>query len=178
MAAYFCWACGAMLGSFPPAVCSACGTAHWVNPKPCAAAFVEHEGRLLLGRRAHEPWAGRWGPPAGFCEVDEHPVETCERETREECGIEVRVTGFLGIWLDSYERAETETIALYSICYRAEPVSRFQLSLQPAEILEAGWFAPDAIPVDLAFPGHVPAAIEAWQKARRSPATPLLDFSR
>jgi ADP-ribose pyrophosphatase YjhB (NUDIX family) len=163
----FCWACGAALPSDPPTTCSVCGTAHWLNPKPSAAAFVEHERRLLLGRRALEPWAGCWGPPAGFCEVDELPAQTCERETREECGIDVRVTDFLGIWLDTYARSPVEHIALYSICYRAEPRGTSELALDPTEMLEARGFEPDGIPSELAFPGHVPAAIEAWQRLRR-----------
>jgi 8-oxo-dGTP diphosphatase len=60
------------------------------------------DGQLLLLRRANEPWLGRWDIPGGFCEPDEHPVETAVREAREECGFEVEVTGLLGMWLDRY----------------------------------------------------------------------------
>ncbi len=35
---------------------------------------------MLLLRRAKEPWKGRWDIPGGFCDADEHPITTAERE--------------------------------------------------------------------------------------------------
>jgi hypothetical protein len=32
-----------------------------------------------------------------------------------------------------------------------------------AEVAEIGWFAPDALPSELAFPNHVPAVLRAWR---------------
>jgi len=77
----YCSVCGAKLGGRPPITCRGCGTAHWVNAKPCAGVLVtDSDGRLLLLRRANEPWLGRWDIPGGFCEFDEHPIETAVRE--------------------------------------------------------------------------------------------------
>ncbi|MGH3132922.1 MAG: NUDIX hydrolase, partial [Gaiellaceae bacterium] len=91
----FCSACGAELPSRPPVTCGECGTSHWRNPKPCANAVVVDGGRVLLARRAYAPWKGMWGTPGGFCEAGEHPIEAVERETLEETGLHVSVTGYI-----------------------------------------------------------------------------------
>ena len=85
----FCSACGAELPSLPPVTCAACGTSHWLNPKPCANAIVVDGDKVLLARRAYAPWKDGWGAPGGFCEVGEHPIETAEREVLEETGLRV-----------------------------------------------------------------------------------------
>ena len=65
----FCPWCGAPLG--PPAGerqdCAGCGEPSYLNPKPTASGIVlDAEGRVLLGRRAIEPWLGFWDTPGGF----------------------------------------------------------------------------------------------------------------
>lgn len=55
--------------------------------------IVEHEGRLLLCRRAIEPCKGHWTVPAGFLEMGESSAAGAARETWEEANarVEVRV---------------------------------------------------------------------------------------
>jgi ADP-ribose pyrophosphatase YjhB (NUDIX family) len=98
----FCSACGAAVGARSPIVCPACGAEHWLKASPAGAAFVVHERRLLLTRRAHEPWRGLWCVPSGFCDGPEHPAAAAVRETLEEVGLRVRLTGYLGHWVDEY----------------------------------------------------------------------------
>lgn len=168
----FCPACGAPLAAAPPTTCEACGTALWANAKPCAAALVvDPEGRVLLTRRAHAPWLGRWCAPSGFCDGPEHPIAAAEREAREEAGLAVRVTGYLGTWVDPYADepagadAELVSVAYYHAVLdgpsRARPVPH----VDPAEASEAGWFAPDALPAPLAPTGSGPAIYAAWRDA-------------
>ena len=60
----YCPACGAPLAAAPPTTCTICGAELWANAKPCAAALVvDDAGRVLLTRRAHEPWLGLWCAP-------------------------------------------------------------------------------------------------------------------
>ena len=101
----FCRACGCRLAGVPPMQCASCGFQHWNDAKPCASALVVKDSRVLLVRRAREPWKGCWDVPGGFCESKEHPVCTAEREVFEETGLRIRVVGFLGIWLDEYPAA-------------------------------------------------------------------------
>lgn len=156
----YCSACGTRLAAAPPIVCDACGVEHWRNAKPCAGALVaDSEGRLLLVRRAIDPWRGRWDIPGGFCEVDEHPEVTAVREVREETGFEVGITGFLGMWIDAYPPAEvTLNIYFHATVIGGGP------NPDDAEVTELGWFEPVDLPSaeTIAFPKHAGLVLAAW----------------
>lgn len=175
----YCSACGAMLPSAPPVTCPACQTSHWRDQKPCASALVTRGSRLLMVRRNHEPWIGCWDVPGGFCGLDEHPITTAEREVREETGFVIRVTGFLGVWLDVYDRtvdhrAQKLTLNIY---YHGVPIDEVSGETDPAEISEVGWFTREMLPEHIAFPDHIAAVLKAWRQAFLSgqSVTPLLD---
>jgi len=94
----FCAHCGGPLERRVPAgddreraVCTGCGTVHYENPRTVVGCLVEHQGGLLLCRRAIEPGHGLWTLPAGFLELDESLVAGARRETREEACAEVEV---------------------------------------------------------------------------------------
>ena len=140
----------------PRQVCRACDRILYRNPKPCAGAFIVRDGRLLLLRRSIEPYAGWWDLPGGFMEIDETPEETVLREVREETGLEVRLTGLLGLYLDSYG-PEDVTLNIY---FLAEPVAGEPRPLSEAS--EVRWFAPDELPQNVAFPSHSRRALADW----------------
>ena len=48
------------------------------------------EGKVLLLRRAMEPYEGYWDVPGGFCDAAEHPMRAAERELAEELGLSAR----------------------------------------------------------------------------------------
>jgi 8-oxo-dGTP diphosphatase len=56
-----------------------------------------HEGRLLLVRRRD---SGAWELPGGRVDVGETAADAAIRETAEEAGVQVVVTGLLGIFTD------------------------------------------------------------------------------
>ena len=172
----YCSACGVKLQGRPPVTCPACGAEHWRNAKPCAGALVTRDGRLLLVRRSKEPWLGMWDIPGGFCEPEEHPMITAVRETREETGLEVEVTGFLGLWLDHYPDPSRPAADITLNAYYHATVGAEVGTPDPAETAEIGWFAPDELP-PIAFPDHAVAVLAAWRKAVRDgrTATPLPD---
>src|SRR5690242_13113726 len=73
--------------------CSRCSFVLFENPAAASAGLVlDGSGKVLLVRRAIEPFRGQWALPAGYQEIDEPPAETAVREVREECGIRVEVT--------------------------------------------------------------------------------------
>ena len=162
----YCSACGSKLPGRPPVTCPACGVEHWANAKPCAGALVtDADGRLLLLRRAKEPWLGRWDIPGGFCGGDEHPLDCAARETREESGLEVEITGFLGLWLDHYpDPAEPGTPKVTLNAYYHARVGA-EVGPPDDETIEVGWFEPDALPPEIAFPNHAEAVLAAWREA-------------
>lgn len=176
----FCPACGAAIGVPAPVTCSRCGAEHWAKPSLAAAALVVDEGRLLLVRRAIEPWRGSWCAPSGFCDGAEHPVAAAEREALEEARLRVRVVGYLGHWIDEYlpgtsDGMETQHCAVSY--YHAVPLDARQAARAGDEVDEVGWFAPDELPAELAPPGNGAAIYAAWRRALAEGRleTPLLD---
>ena len=122
------------------------------------------DGRLLLIRRAIDPWRGCWDIPGGFCEPDEHPVDAVVREVREEVGLDVRVTGFLGMWMDTYGGGDGGAPPDATLnCYYLATVDDGVAAVDPREATEAAWFAPDALPDDIAFPHHARQVLEGWR---------------
>jgi ADP-ribose pyrophosphatase YjhB (NUDIX family) len=170
----FCSSCGSELRGPPPITCAACGTGHWLNPKPCANAIVVAAGSVLLARRAYAPWKDLWGSPGGFCEPGEHPIETAEREVLEETGTAVSVTGYLGVWVDRYaDDPDDRDAAVINVAYYlAEPNGDGTGAADPGEVSELRWFAWDELPADLAPPGTLRAVLDI---ARDASATPPLD---
>ena len=60
---------------------------------------MEHQGRLLLCRRAIQPCRGLWTLPAGYLELGEGSAAGAARETWEEANARVEVwpmTSLLG----------------------------------------------------------------------------------
>ncbi len=170
----FCSVCGAPLPSAPPITCTACGTSHWRNPKPCANAIVVRDDKVLLARRAYTPWKDMWGAPGGFCEVGEHPIETVEREVLEETGLRVSVTGYVGVWVDAYadEHAVPDVDVINVAYYTAEAIGGDEAAFDRREVSELGWFDWDELPPDLAPPGTLEAVLAAARTG-----TPLADLS-
>jgi 8-oxo-dGTP diphosphatase len=162
----FCQACGApleeqIIDHRARKACPACGQIHWRNAKPCAGALVIRNGKVLLVRRTIEPFLGYWDIPGGFCEVDEHPTETAIREVREETGLEIELTGLLGLWLDDYAGGAT-----LNIYYRARPLGRHLRVGSDAG--GAAWFAPSALPRRIAFTNGR-QALEVWALGDTTP---------
>jgi NAD+ diphosphatase len=69
--------------------CPRCGANHFPRTDPVVIMTVEHDDRLLLGRRAGWP-AGRVSVLAGFVSPGESAEEAVTREVEEESGIVAR----------------------------------------------------------------------------------------
>jgi ADP-ribose pyrophosphatase YjhB (NUDIX family) len=77
--------------TLPRWVCDQCGEVHYQNPRMVVGTVPEHEGRLLLCRRAIEPRYGYWTLPAGFLENSETVAQGAQRETMEEAGAHIEI---------------------------------------------------------------------------------------
>lgn len=113
----------------------------FVRNAPCAAAVIHDEaGRILLGRRAREPYAGSWETPGGFVELAEHPEDAAVREVHEELGLDLTLTGLVGVYVERSARGGHLLIHTYVGTVAGT------LRLDPTEVSECAWFAPDAVP--------------------------------
>ena len=157
----FCPACGAAVDRPLPFECPACGTPQYLNPRPTGCALTMHGARLLLVRRGRDPWGGRWDIPGGFCDGFEHPLEAAVREVREEAGVEARIIGWLGAWLDRYDDG-LPTINAY---FHADADTDATGEPDGDEVTEIAWFAPEDLPADIAFPDSQAPVLEAWRAA-------------
>lgn len=146
--------------------CPICGFVTYAHSMPTASAVVDDcEGRVLLSRRAVDPFAGMWDLPGGFLEEGEPPLECVRRELREEAGIGLADERLLGIWMDQYEYKQ-RLVATLNIFYAARVGDG---TLEPADdVAELRWFADDEVPTnELAF-GHIPAVLSAWRGDQNS----------
>lgn len=65
---------------------------------PGAGVFIRDDrGRVLLVRRAD---SGNWSLPGGMQDIGESITQTAVREVREETGLDVEITGLVGIYTD------------------------------------------------------------------------------
>lgn len=97
----------------------------------------DDQGRLLLVRRGHPPFEGRWALPGGFVETGETTETACVRETREETGLEVEVEGLAGVYSRPDRDPRGHTV---SVVYRCRAVGGEAEGGDDAA--EARWFAP------------------------------------
>ncbi len=147
----YCSACGQPVTTIVPAgdnrprtVCTVCHTIHYVNPKIVAGCVPEHQGRILLCRRAIEPRLGFWTVPAGFMELGETLSEAAIRETWEEALARVE----LGPLFSVVDVVHAGQVHVFFKARLLQP----EFGAGP-ESLETRLFRPEEIPwSELAFP--------------------------
>lgn len=83
-----------------------------------AAAIIEREGLILIGKRKAGRFAGKWEFPGGKVEPGETPEACLKRELREELGIEARIMQIVLSTRHIYTH-----MAIELITYRAEVLS-------------------------------------------------------
>lgn len=109
------------------------------------AVISDDHGRVLVMERGTAPFSGTWVLPGGLVDPGETVEEACIREVREELGLEVKLTGLIGIYS---EPGRDPRGSFVSIAYRAEVVSgtpiitpeaRSHRWLEPGEELPMGF---------------------------------------
>ncbi len=144
----------------PRLVCQACGFVFFLDPKVATGAIFSLNGGILLVQRGIEPSYGKWVFPGGYVDRGESLEAAAVRETKEESGLDVRLTRLLGV----YSSPGNPVIL---IAYVGEVTGG---SLQvDEEGLAARPFAPAEIPWDqLAFPSTSEVIHDYLALARRN----------
>jgi 8-oxo-dGTP diphosphatase len=94
-------------------------------------------GRVYVQK--HRFWAGQsWGLPGGHLDYNETMEEAILREIKEECNLDVEIDSFLTI-----EKCERNH---YNAYFVGRVVSKENFKLQILEVLQGGFFYPQALP--------------------------------
>jgi 8-oxo-dGTP diphosphatase len=107
----------------------------------------EPEPRVLLIRRKHDPFAGRWALPGGFIDLEETLEAGARRELREETGLEVDEIEQLHTFGDPGRDPRGRTI---SVVYFAFVPQTTELVRAADDAAEVSWHSLDRLPA-LAF---------------------------
>jgi 8-oxo-dGTP diphosphatase len=126
--------------------CPGCGSSYWANSAPAVQGLLVRDGRVLIGRRKHEPRQGMWDLPGGFLEEGEAPLDGLRREFLEETGLEVEPGDWLGAYVDPYDTTYVLSLS-WVVTAEGEPVA-------DDDVEELRWFAPDELPGEMAFPSQ------------------------
>jgi ADP-ribose pyrophosphatase YjhB (NUDIX family) len=159
----FCPVCGADLRveEGKRAECPECGFRAWASSKPTACAVVVDAGRVLLARRAGDPFRGYWDLPGGFVDEGEHPLDALRRELLEETGLQVEPASFLGIWMDRYGDHE-DAHATLNLYWTARVLGG---EAEPADdVSELAWFRPGELPPPQELAFHIAQVLDAWRQ--------------
>ncbi|NJC68427.1 NUDIX domain-containing protein [Planosporangium thailandense] len=118
-------------------------------PKPntlvpaCGTLAVNERGGILLQRRRD---TGQWALPMGKQELGETPSQCAIRETLEETGVLVEITGLVGIYSDPghiVAYTDGEIRQKYEVTLLARPVSGSPAANDEAS--DAAWVHPDRL---------------------------------
>lgn len=101
--------------------------------KVVAGCIIKKDNKILMIKENQKDFHGKWNYPAGKVEEFEKITEAAKRETLEETGCKVKLTGVLPIASADLE-AETHVI----IHFLAEMVEENNL-LNKEEIMETKW---------------------------------------
>ena len=130
--------------------CVDCGFVLYLNVAAAVAVIMECNGKILFGRRKHEPGRGMLDLPGGFADPGESGEEAARREVREETGIELQELQYLFSLPNSYPYLNVvyDTLDLIFCCHLSE-----MPRMQPADDLDQLlWISRDDIVIeDIAF---------------------------
>ncbi|MFE3195934.1 NUDIX hydrolase [Nocardia sp. NPDC059240] len=113
--------------------------------RPSAGAFVRRDDAVLLICRSDN---GNWSMPGGAHDPGESLSHTAVRETQEETGVDVQLTGIVGIFTDPthviHYTSNDEVRQEFTIIYRAEPIGG--VPTPSSESTQVEWVPVDKIP--------------------------------
>lgn len=124
--------------------CPACG--RWRAPSPTVDALIYDERRgIVLVRRKNTPLG--WALPGGFVDYGESVEQAAIREAKEETGLDVLLTGLLGVYSDPARDPRGHTISTVFTATARDP----EALVAGDDAADAVFFPLAALPHDIVF---------------------------
>lgn len=136
----FCGRCGnamALKSDERCFLCPSCGFCSFPRISPAVIVSIEKDGKLLLARGVRYK-SKMYSALAGFVEPGESLEDCVRREIKEEVGIDVKNIQY-------FKSQPWPFPDSLMIAFTAEYAGG-ELAIDPAEILDAGWFGPEDFP--------------------------------
>jgi len=119
--------------------------AQYRNPTPTVDVLIYHAGRGIVLVERRNPPPG-WALPGGFIDYGETCEAAARREAKEETGLDVVLTGLLGVYSDPARDPRGHTM---SVVYTAQAQNPEDI-MAGDDAAKAAFFTLDALP-PLAF---------------------------
>jgi 8-oxo-dGTP diphosphatase len=145
--------------------CPNCDFVHYKNPVPACGAFIVDNNKVLLTRRRYPPREGYWSFPAGFMEWGETPAQCCQREVKEETGLDVAVENLFKVYSGSDDPRTRAILIMYIVRVIGGEAEAGD------DASELKYFSLDSLPKNLAFESHV-RALREYKEYRKSGKLP------
>jgi ADP-ribose pyrophosphatase YjhB (NUDIX family) len=140
-----------------------CDLAIHGGPTVLVSALVFSDHKLLLIKRGHAPYAGKWAAPGGFVEANESLEAAAARETREETCVVVDTERML-----PHAILSLPALNQIYVCFLATLEQPQTPRRCPPESLDAGWFTREEYPRDLMWEPALNVDIDEIYRQERS----------
>src|SRR3989344_3552199 len=150
MAYRFCSICGGRLKNRKDGnlSCQKCDFVNYRNPRPTATGIVLCKNKLLLTKRAGNPFKGWWDFPGGFIDRGKKAEKTLVRELKEETGLKIKIKKFFGTYSGTYP-SKLDPFFVLTVVFIADSN---QEKLEANDDVSASqWFAKKHLPKKIAF---------------------------
>src|SRR4030042_6900328 len=114
----------------------------FTQPFVVVGVVLEKEDKFLLVQEGQVD-VGTWNIPAGWLDLNEEIIAGAKREAQEETGLDIELTGFLGVYA-SCKRADDKIINPVRFIFAAKPLTD-KLNYPKDEILDAKWLSYEEI---------------------------------
>lgn len=81
-------------------------------PSLTVDGIIFQKQNILLIKRKHEPFQGKWALPGGFVEYGETTEKAVTREIYEETGLKTDVTDIVGVYSDPHRDPRGHTVSI------------------------------------------------------------------
>lgn len=118
-------------------------------PRVGIGVMIQNErGEVLMGLRKGSHGAGEWSFPGGHLEMGETILETAQRETREETGLEINKLELISV-ADELRYLASDGKHYLNIGVKGEYAGGEPVVMEPDKCERWAWFSLDALPDNL-----------------------------